>query len=61
MITVSITIVIVLAIGLAFYRSVISKKDFWDSLLDFLWDGSIFICVGLFIVWAVEELIQFIQ
>ena len=61
MIEVSLTIVIVLAIGLAFYRSVISKKDFWDSLLSFLWDGSIFICVGLFIVWAVEELIRYIQ
>jgi hypothetical protein len=61
MIEVSLTIVIVLAIGLAFYRSVISKKDFLDSMLDFLWDASIFICVGLFIVWAVEELIQYIQ
>jgi hypothetical protein len=61
MIAVSITIVIALAIGLAFYRSVISKKDFWDSLLSFLWDGSIFICVGLFIVWAIEELIIWIR
>lgn len=61
MIEVSITIVIALAVGLAFYRSVISKKDFWDSMLDFLWDASIFICVGLFIVWAIEELIIWIR
>lgn len=61
MITSAIVVIIVIAIGIAFYRSVTSDEDFFDNIVDFLWDASIFICVGLFVLWSFDELIKFIM
>lgn len=60
MIASSIMVVLVCAMSLAFYRAVVSDKNFRGTLIEFLWEVCVFAVIGLMLVFAIDKLIQYI-